>query len=317
MLHLTRRWCAECYQECASENIPCWDPLYWASRAVTVCTVHRTPLLEICPWCSSRQPFLPKLPFLDRCDSCGGSLAVVPDAVEEGRCRKGSHQLWIALDCVDLIAAMQQFGPARYRTLQDNLDHLLMTQAGGEIGFLATALGLSRASIHNWFFGESRPCFLPFAEFCARTRIPMRSMLFSETPPITHPAHWRPGPMVEFVNRGGNVSEDKREKITEAFVRLLRRPQREWISVRQFAADQRVTVSYLRRSFPAPCKVLADATRQRTREGAAARTETRRLYLEEARAALAAAGRFPSQRALRLSGMVRPSDVRREASARR
>jgi len=119
MLHLTRRWCGECYQACASENIPCWDPLYWASRAVTVCTVHRIPLLEICPWCSSRQPFLPKLPFLDRCDSCGGSLAVVPDAIVEGRCRKGSHQLWLALDCVDLIDAMQHLGQLAFLGIHD------------------------------------------------------------------------------------------------------------------------------------------------------------------------------------------------------
>ena len=70
-----RKWCPECLREMRDAGVDPYLKLLWGFRSVTHCNEHHTPLMTLCPKCGKHQNRLSKMPRLDTCCLCGGSLS--------------------------------------------------------------------------------------------------------------------------------------------------------------------------------------------------------------------------------------------------
>jgi hypothetical protein len=75
-----RQWCPECLADWTGTSAVdgAWGywPLVWSIVSSTVCTKHGTGLVDACWKCQRRQPAIPRVADLLRCDGCGSDLRV-------------------------------------------------------------------------------------------------------------------------------------------------------------------------------------------------------------------------------------------------
>ena len=155
VLALRRRWCPACYAGMRRERGECWDPLLWCLAPVEWCARHRRRLVDLCPSCKRRQPWLPRDTALGRCAWCGHDLACVVARPPSRRLRP--HARSDARVCADIVSAVScGASPADSATLTRSLVALAEHHDGGNCFAFARRVGVPLDTPRHWMRG-ARP----------------------------------------------------------------------------------------------------------------------------------------------------------------
>lgn len=79
-LRPARAWCPACFQSWRREERVIFEPLLWASRAVTVCPTHKRALVTVCPHCQGESLPLTRKSRPGHCPKCQRWLGSTDDA---------------------------------------------------------------------------------------------------------------------------------------------------------------------------------------------------------------------------------------------
>lgn len=168
-LRATPAWCPVCLAEWRKQGQPLYQPLLWMFHIVTLCPVHRSPLLERCPRCQKRQLILAtNTTQPGACTSCGTFLG------EEASSCSGSPeqepqmawQEWVIAVLEELLTTSQASGPLEWEPFFQHLaTYLKEHQAYSR---LAQVTGITRQALHRWVKSDDpyAPTFQTLLKFC-------------------------------------------------------------------------------------------------------------------------------------------------------
>lgn len=307
LLHRCRAWCSDCFIDDRSARRPPYQRLYWCLAPVESCAKHRKLLTTACPGCTAPQSFLPRLPFMDRCDRCGAdlTLALTP------RVEPTPAQMWDAESTFDLIAGTHRSdaSPVTAARFQELVVRLVRELAAGSCLKLGKASGIGPYCLRNWTTGRSRTSLLQAIRLFRSVRCPA-SALVTGYPLFVDPAlidRIEEEPVRVALSYPKNDAASVRRKLSA----LVRSPAREPLSLKEVARRLRRSVPLLRYRYPELCKEIVNAAKlQRNSEAKrrhALRERRLRLALEECTARRI----YPSDRHLRKATGIHPSDLRR------
>ena len=136
----TEAWCPGCLEHWRTIDAPVYSPLLWTIRAVTVCSIHASPLLERCPHCDSRFASLRVKARPGYCAICSSWLGTFDLPLPQGSVDEQQYNLWAATSIAQVVAAMPDLEPSELHVpLIANLERCLRQSEG------ATKQGLSHS----------------------------------------------------------------------------------------------------------------------------------------------------------------------------
>ena len=312
LVHKTRPWCPDCYLEARAQGIEAWDPLYSYLRTTEVCVWHKTVLLLCCKQCGRGQRYLPKFPFLDRCEHCGTDLAMQrqPAAPEDQPLE--DERLWAARAATDLIVALRRDQDLAVRHFVANLSMLADHYFDGLASPLANRLGLASASLQNWLRRGNAPTWASLLDLGYRLDIPP-AQLGSAEPALTDPQYWRRRPPLCLDRRHIRASEDllnrAQSELKEEPRLLESRNGFTLEGLGRLAKRLQTDTSMLKRHFPTECKTYI-ATRRELLLALNERADQARMArLKAAVQAVTAMGLPLTIRNLKQTGLLKVSDI--------
>ena len=156
---LYRRYRARCLQCLAEQTIP-YQPLIWCLEAVQICPIHKTPLSESCPFCSSKTRLRRTEITQDRCASCSRNICDAP-SMQQTNYNPDEIDCWTAEQVSELIvcqpapdeqlssfnAVIEQLVMRKFRTCLGASEYF-----GFKPNFFYTAYAQSTTSLRRWAY---------------------------------------------------------------------------------------------------------------------------------------------------------------------
>jgi hypothetical protein len=131
------------------------DQLIWTLKDITVCSVHANRLLDKCPKCKARSPWLPRYSLPGYCCGCKGWLGKSGSFKGKGNENGGNeYALWCAKSVADLLATGEGFELA---TEEQLLEKVAAFVTHGSPAAYASLLGVCRSSIVVWSKRKTLP----------------------------------------------------------------------------------------------------------------------------------------------------------------
>lgn len=151
LLRSTPSWCPSCLAEWRSTSQPLYQPLLWMVQLVTLCPVHRIPLVDRCPECHKHQRVVAAhktQPF--ECTSCTCWLGEEPGpyAGDSDTAELIPWQVWIISTLEELRAASLQVGILPWKAFFTQISSYLKERKA--YAKLASAMGTDRSYLHRW-----------------------------------------------------------------------------------------------------------------------------------------------------------------------
>jgi AraC-like DNA-binding protein len=124
-LRPVRAWCPACFESQRHEDRIIFEPLLWASRAVTVCPIHKRALVTVCPHCRGESLPLTRKSRPGHCPKCLRWLGSMEDAEhpsDESLAGDRDWRLWAAKAVGELFAAPPgMVAPPERSTLRETI----------------------------------------------------------------------------------------------------------------------------------------------------------------------------------------------------
>lgn len=179
LLRTFQAWCPACYEEMLQAKQTIYQPLLWAIAAVDVCSRHRRPLVERCPYCDKQLLLLNRRARLGYCSRCGHwlgelcdtQIAVDPLLIDEGL----SWKIFLANSIGNLLAALPNMPiPLIKEAVVESLRECVLTSTGGIINRFAKLIRKPLITVYGWYRGAVKIplCDLPNMCYCLDLSIP-------------------------------------------------------------------------------------------------------------------------------------------------
>jgi len=278
------RYCPQCYAEDVSRETDCYNRLLWTFDIVKACPIHELELMEGCSCGKSRNTrrkcFVP-----GRCPYCAQNLS-------QGNSRRASSRdVDAARRVAELLDVAQFFeeilpepgGVAQF------LRHAIATLAQGVSAHLASALGVTKSSMHGWQNGHVVPSFpvvLRIAQYC---NVGISDVLLGNEL-VMSPNEQFAMTRTAVVSRAKRGPIPCRETVSERLQDLITRG--EAIHVNETARILGVSDKFLRERFPDAVETIVQNGRHLRRTAVEARAAARtHAYLRKRRELVAAGSR--------------------------
>lgn len=198
LLRRQRAWCPACYAGWAASGTAVYEPLLWMVQAVTVCPVHRQPLMSSCPACQRPMSVLAQRSQVGRCARCAAWLGQEPPPLPQAE----AAAVWAAEAVGAVLAAGSagQESPPRSQIAMVFGHYATQMGASGLCG-LARRIGEAPRTVLSWRQGTKLPQLGTLVRICARLRVaPVAVLTDPEASVVAHrlapevleePAHWR------------------------------------------------------------------------------------------------------------------------------
>lgn len=249
------QWCPDCLQAQTSKEAGTVFQLAWSLEVSMVCSIHRRPLVALCPQCGKPQPFLPRYPDLGVCDHCGSSLAGLPTAIRAACTNQ--DDLWVAEAIGNMLVAQTRgdFVPDVGRFREFVLEKVRGLAEGNRAVF-CRALGLHDRALAGWLNKGERPSITQFLTLCYGTQV-MPANVFSGRPLAFLPGGMLNPPTAKVKYRSSvpRLGVERRKKL-EAFLQACLMVK-EYEPVSKIAGQVGVSARSLRYWFPDLCDQLS------------------------------------------------------------
>ncbi|HCJ33237.1 MAG TPA: hypothetical protein DHV65_02935, partial [Ktedonobacter sp.] len=175
-------WCPACYAEWKEQGMPIYEPLLWIFPTVTICMKHLCKLVEYCPGCQRRQPFIRFQTALDQCPRCKtwlgspapASVSLSSEAIEWER--------WVIHALEELRSAMVSSVLPPWEQFFTNLSKIC--EERGEQSRLAELAGLARGQLATWLRRSCTPTLQSLLEFCYVCNVTPLQVLLGDLDPL-------------------------------------------------------------------------------------------------------------------------------------
>lgn len=161
LIRTNRAWCPECYEGWRKRDEVVYDPLLWTFQAVTICPLHRIPLVSSCPRCKAQLLHFASRSRPGFCSHCkewlGSSTGdrscnILLETEENVR-----WELWKAESLGVLLAnAPNNTVPARQQVAK-SLRNCINNFSRGRTSHFASQVGLRLKGVQSWLSGERLP----------------------------------------------------------------------------------------------------------------------------------------------------------------
>lgn len=146
-------WCPYCLEEQKTGGTPAYFPLLWSLIHLKRCTVHRCPLISVCPHCHEVSPVIASRTVVGFCPRCHNWLGVEPETKSRTKkidCNEFFVRLFEWRDKTDLSRHQSTF-PSMLKYLIGNK----MKKA--DVASLARLLHLPDSIVHELLSGSMLP----------------------------------------------------------------------------------------------------------------------------------------------------------------
>lgn len=311
VLRRVRPWCPECYREARARDIPAWDPLYTYVNTTTVCVWHQAVLRVECEKCGAAQRFVPRLPFLDLCERCGADMAMQSSSpLKTGRTL--NDELWFARAAMHLIETLESGVPLSADNFAKNIQLLINQHFDGNRQQFAKKLGVAGSGPKNWIDRGSHPSWASIADLGFRMEIPPTQLATSDLP-MTDPIYWRYADRLVLdaphIRPAIETLGAAREALNCAIKMARADPTSLPDSIEVITQKVGVRRSLLKRHFPEECKALVKLRSSAVQHLALKAAAERSRRLASAVQDIAASGKLPTSRRIKLQKGIKISDV--------
>ncbi len=288
------KWCTACLTEHRANHEHAYFRLSWGYALYQVCSQHRLPLVDECPWCGKFQPFFPNHADISRCNYCYGWLGTV---ATEKYPSNDQRQLWVSRAIEDIVEnGRNAMGQVTGELFRDKLTSLVNTHANGQKTRLAEMLGLTRTTIASWIIKKQKPLFPQLLYLCHQLGMMPSEFLLSNL-------------SLQKVNTTHIPSAEKLHQISPK-IGLLEPPKADIYlrlkaigsdtsdcrSLAEIATDLSLTRTYLTYWFQAECDLISLRHKQSISQVA---TQSRKAHILSVRSItwhLYSKGIYPSNR---------------------
>ncbi|MEL6930844.1 MAG: TniQ family protein [Cyanobacteria bacterium J06600_6] len=162
LLHKTKSWCPDCYEEWGSTDKTIYEPLLWSFRDVRVCAYHNRLLQTTCFNCGRHIPWLhskSRIGYCPYCDSWLGSsndTRKTHDSVVLSK-NELERSLWISDGVGELIACSGENSTIKKENIAKAIREIINITYQGNIASFAKSLTLPKNTVWMWAKGKSIP----------------------------------------------------------------------------------------------------------------------------------------------------------------
>jgi hypothetical protein len=150
---LYKVWCPFCYEDARTAGRVVVDQLIWTLKDITVCSVHTNRLLDKCPKCNARSPWLLRYSLPGYCIRCRVWLGKSQSFKSKSKENRDEYALW----CAESVAALFAAKGFELATEEQLLGKVAAVLSHGPLTAYASLLGVCRSSIVLWSKRKSLP----------------------------------------------------------------------------------------------------------------------------------------------------------------
>jgi plasmid stability protein len=187
LLRSKRAWCPLCFADWAGSGKTVYEPLLWALAAVSVCSRHGVPLIDVCPWCRRESGALSgrwRAGYCARCRKWLGSDRSCPDSGGED----GGYRRWVAENVGALLVRATSFhDPPPADVLRENLRACIFDLADGNRSALSRTVRLHESCFQDWL-SQFVPAINSLMSVCFRLGFTLEGFLTERL--STEDSHW-------------------------------------------------------------------------------------------------------------------------------
>lgn len=303
------KWCRQCLADQRDRKWHSYFPLSWSFDLYKVCTLHGVRMVDRCPRCARRQPFIPRLPMQDFCDYCGCWLGAQESFV--GDAKSSEREIWLAKAISDMVT--RNSWAVEYVTqqrLQAILGGFVECYAEGEKRRLSRMLGLTETTMACWISKGKKPLFPQLLDVCHQFGLlPME--LFAGVQPRELP-HSVGGKLFCIQGRLELNAQEKAE-LRNALTKAANDPLNHR-SLSEISSVLGVRKTYLIYWFKGLCSIITGKHRAAMQIQANIKWEAEAQKVRDVVSRLCSSGVYPSRK--RVDAAINPLSLRRHRLSR-
>ncbi len=186
LLHKTKAWCPDCYEEWRASKKTIYDPLLWNLKDVELCSNHHRLLQTVCFHCDRSIPWLhskSRIGYCPYCDRWLGSSSETTNTTNLLLSQKNLRRnIWISKTLGELIACSEEDA---FVIQKDNIAKAIRQTIKithqGNIASFAQSFKLPKNTVWMWHQGNSIPKLKYILNICYCLDIPLLSFLKLES----------------------------------------------------------------------------------------------------------------------------------------
>jgi hypothetical protein len=245
-------WCPCCFEEWKANNQPIYIPLLWTIKSVTTCVKHKIKLVDICPVCNKKIPFLHRKSILGFCPKCDCWLGLGHDTLINNLTPSNNWDNWVNSSVGNILSQAPKLSSIPERSVIQELIDDLVYQTTNNITSFGRLLNIPKLTIYYWIGGRSIPTLAYLLYIGRQFSIPLIDMLTKANIKIQNDE-------TGSINSMNKTKGEREEKdFTEVCIKLLQQLSLETpISMNKASLNVGVNKRTLYRKFPELCKEIS------------------------------------------------------------
>lgn len=243
----TKKWCPLCLGEASHKGMP-YGKLIWEIGAVTACPAHGVKLADRCSCGPEQHHKRMQAKYLHHiCKYCGADLSTCSAPVQTAEAGE-----LITAKLISQFLASDCFNyPIQRSGFREFLTTIIDQQFDGKAAWLAGAIGVGKANMHEWLNGVRAPSLVRLVKIAQVSQSPIEDILRGETRNVSMSS---PNAVSSSNSKGRRTNVDRLSILSQLRSYLMRN---EPVSVAEIARHLGVSKRYIYLNFNAIAKELA------------------------------------------------------------
>ncbi|MEM7590649.1 MAG: TniQ family protein [Cyanobacteria bacterium P01_A01_bin.83] len=300
LLHKTKSWCSDCYEEWRSTDKTIYEPLLWSFRDVKVCAYHNRLLQTTCFNCDRHIPWLhskSRIGYCPYCDRWLGSSNDIRKTHELLVLSKNEleRNLWISNNIGELIACSEENSIIKQENIAKAIREIVNITHQGNIASFAKFLKLPKNTVWMWAKGKSLPKLKFILDICYCLDISPLSFLKLE-PKAFESLQINSKRLLSVVNtKRISPRNFDAEKIEKDLKTIISSQNISPPTMKEVAKILGFDVRVISEHFPELCKAISDKHRRDRNRVQARKIEESCQEVRQAVSTLIQRGEYPSE----------------------
>ena len=300
LLHKTKVWCPDCYEEWRSVEKTIYEPLLWSFKNVDVCAHHHCFLQTVCFNCDRSIPWLHSKSRIGYCPYCDCWLGSCNNTRKSNKLVATSknelkRSLWISNAVGELIACSEDDSIIKRENITKAIREIINITHRGNIASFAKFLKLPKNTVWMWEKGKSLPSLKFILNICYCLDISLLNFLKLEQKAfesLTAASKRVPDVVTATRVSPKNFNAHKIEKALKA---IINSQDTSPPTMKEVAEKLGFDIRVISGHFPELCKTISNRYRRDRNRVRAVRIEECCQEVRQAVSTLIQKGEYPSE----------------------
>ena len=300
LLHKTKVWCPDCYEEWKVSKKPIYEPLLWTLKDVEICSHHHRLLQTVCFDCDRHIPWLHSKSRIGYCPYCDCWLGSSNDTRKTHELvvlskNELERNLWISNIIEELIACSGENSIIKQENVAKAIREIINITYQGNIASFAKSLKLPKNTVWMWAKGKSLPSLKFILNICYCLDISLLSFFTLEPKAFeclqTNSKRLSNAANVKRISPK-NFDAEKIEKDLQTIISSQDTPKP---TMKEVAAKIGFDIRVISEHFPELCKAISNQCRRDCNRVQARKIEESCKEVRQAVSTLIQKGEYPSE----------------------